>query len=96
MIVICSSSRTYMSHHKEVSVVYTQGFWDGELGNDVVYFPTLYTPQVRCDIAVIKTSHNFYMNDSHWQVCQFHTAWAGIVTCSLYQHAGIVAESGPW
>lgn len=64
---ISSSSRTYMSHHKEVSVVYTQGFWDGELGSDVVYFPALYTQQVRCDIAAIKTSHNFYMNDSHWQ-----------------------------
>jgi hypothetical protein len=51
---------------------------------------------VRCDIAVIKTSHNFYMNDSHWQVCHFHAAWAGIVPCSLYQHAGIVTESGPW
>lgn len=64
---ISLNSSTYTSHHKKVSVLYTQGFWDGELGNDIVYFPSLLTPQVRCDIAVIKTSHNFYMNGSHWQ-----------------------------
>jgi len=64
----CFSSSTYVSLHKKVSVLYTQGFWDGELGSDLVYFPPLLTPQVRCDIAAIQTSHNFYMNGSHWQV----------------------------
>ncbi|KDR08609.1 beta-secretase 1-like [Zootermopsis nevadensis] len=62
-----SNSNTYVSHHKKVSVLYTQGFWGGELGSDVLNFPPLFTPLVRCDIAAIKTSHNFYMNGSHWQ-----------------------------
>ncbi|XP_069696307.1 beta-secretase 1-like isoform X2 [Periplaneta americana] len=64
---ISSSSSTYLSHYKKVSVLYTQGFWDGELGSDVLYFPSLNTPQVRCDVAAIQTSHNFYMNGSQWQ-----------------------------
>jgi hypothetical protein len=72
-ISVCFSSSTYVSHHKNVSVLYTQGFWNGELGSDVLKFPTLRTPQVRCDIAAIKTSNNIYMNGSHWQVLHIRT-----------------------
>ncbi|PSN29455.1 Beta-secretase 1 [Blattella germanica] len=64
---IRSNSSTYVSHQKKVSVVYTQGFWSGELGSDVVCFPSLHVPEVRCDVAAIQSSHNFYMNGSRWQ-----------------------------
>ncbi|KAJ9582597.1 hypothetical protein L9F63_023056, partial [Diploptera punctata] len=64
---IASNSSSYVSLDKKVSVLYTQGFWDGELGSDVMYFPSLSEPIVRCDIAAIHSSHNFYMNGSRWQ-----------------------------
>jgi hypothetical protein len=77
-----------VSHYKKVSVLYTQGFWDGELGSDVLKFAPLLTPQVRCDIAAIKTSHNFYMNGSHWQVQ--HVEMKGIPMTSICSQRGFL------
>lgn len=48
--------------------MYTQGYWRGELGSDIVKFPTLEIPAIRTDIALIQTSHMFFLNGSQWQV----------------------------
>ncbi|KAJ1520583.1 hypothetical protein ONE63_003695 [Megalurothrips usitatus] len=62
-----SISRSFVNQHQEVSVMYTQGYWKGELGNDVIQFPSLGIPSVRTSVAAIQTSHNFFLNGSLWQ-----------------------------
>lgn len=57
-----------MTQHQEVSVMYTQGYWRGELGSDIVEFPSLGIPGIKTAVAVIQTSHNFFLNGSLWQV----------------------------
>ncbi|XP_046383443.1 beta-secretase 1-like [Ischnura elegans] len=62
------SSETYVSKKENVGVPYTQGCWDGKMGSDMVYIPSLINlVPVRCDIASIHSSKNFYVNGSHWQ-----------------------------
>lgn len=51
--------------------MYTQGYWKGELGNDVIEFPSLEIPGIRTALAAIQTSHNFFLNGSLWQVEYF-------------------------
>lgn len=62
-----SLSSTFTTQHQEVSVMYTQGYWKGELGSDLVKFPSLDIPGIRVDVAAIQTSHNFFLNGSLWQ-----------------------------
>lgn len=63
----CRSS-TFDTQHQEVSVLYTQGYWKGELGSDIIEFPSLGIPGIRTSVAAIQTSHNFFLNGSMWQV----------------------------
>lgn len=62
-----SLSSSFVSQHQEVSVMYTQGYWKGELGNDIIEFPSLEIPGIRTALAAIQTSHNFFLNGSLWQ-----------------------------
>ncbi|KAK7073140.1 Beta-site APP-cleaving enzyme, partial [Halocaridina rubra] len=62
------NSSTYKDLGTDVKAVYTQGSWSGHLGRDRVYFPSLLqTVPVETDLAIITTSNNFYVNNSHWQ-----------------------------
>ncbi|XP_066999595.2 beta-secretase isoform X2 [Anabrus simplex] len=62
-----SNSSTFRPLDGEVSVTYTQGCWKGHLGSDVVQFPNMSAPVVRCDISLIESSNNFYMKGAFWQ-----------------------------
>lgn len=60
-------SSTYRSLGHDVHVPYTEGSWDGELGNDIVSIPTLPNVTVHANIACITKSNGFYINGSNWQ-----------------------------
>ena len=62
------SSTTLRELHVPVDVPYSQGSWRGELVSDVVRLPETNAPTVRCDVALIQRSTNFYINGSEWQV----------------------------
>ena len=48
---------------------YSQGTWKGELAFDYVKFPSIKSiPEVTSELALIKSSHKFFMNGSAWQV----------------------------
>ncbi|XP_072932636.1 beta-secretase 1-like [Epargyreus clarus] len=62
------NSTSIFKSGKEVQAKYSQGTWVGRLVSDLVRSPLLPSiPEVRCDIALITTSHNFFMNGSRWQ-----------------------------
>ncbi|KAG8222562.1 hypothetical protein J437_LFUL016763 [Ladona fulva] len=61
-------SETYKTKDIDIWVPYTQGCWEGTLGSDLVYIPSLLNlVPVRCDVASITSAKNFYMNGSNWQ-----------------------------
>ncbi|XP_037071772.1 beta-secretase 1-like [Pollicipes pollicipes] len=60
-------SSTLRPLHVSVDVPYSQGSWRGCLVSDVVRLPETNAPTVRCDVALIKHSQNFYINGSEWQ-----------------------------
>lgn len=60
-------SSTYRDLSLGVHVPYTEGSWDGELGNDVVSIPSLPNVTVHANIACITKSKGFYINGSNWQ-----------------------------
>ncbi|XP_043191787.1 beta-secretase 1-like isoform X2 [Amphibalanus amphitrite] len=62
-----SVSTTLRPLHVSVDVPYSQGSWRGELVSDVVRLPETNAPTVRCDVALIQRSTNFYINGSEWQ-----------------------------
>ncbi|XP_029649818.1 beta-secretase 1 isoform X2 [Octopus sinensis] len=60
-------SSTYKSSSTEVEVSYTQGFWKGSLGTDLVTLADLTNLTVTANIACITESKNFFINGSGWQ-----------------------------
>ncbi|CAG9562486.1 unnamed protein product [Danaus chrysippus] len=58
-----------IGHPKQkIESTYAQGTWVGILASDFVTFPSLpLIPEVRCDIALITKSHQFFMDVSRWQ-----------------------------
>ena len=60
-------SSTYRDLGQSVHVPYTEGSWDGELGNDLVSIPSLPNVTVHANIACITKSKGFYINGSNWQ-----------------------------
>lgn len=60
-------SSTYRNLGRNVHVPYTEGSWDGELGNDVVSIPSLQNVTVHANIACITKSDGFFINGSNWQ-----------------------------
>ncbi|XP_042894200.1 beta-secretase 1-like isoform X2 [Penaeus japonicus] len=81
-------SSSYVDLGKDVKVVYTQSSWQGHLGRDLVRFPTLpHTEPLVTDLALITSSDNFYVNNSHWQ------GIIGLAFATLAQPKGDVV---PW
>ncbi|RXG52707.1 Beta-secretase [Armadillidium vulgare] len=62
-------STTFKYNGSEVKVVYTQGWWEGYMGQDFVHIPSLkYLQHVLADLSIITKTNGFYVNNSHWQV----------------------------
>ncbi|KXJ15039.1 beta-secretase 1 [Exaiptasia diaphana] len=60
-------SKTYKDLNRPVSVPYTQGNWEGELGSDLLKFIEGPNATVRVDVASILSSENFFINGSMWE-----------------------------
>ena len=69
MYEIISSCRslTYRGEDKDVSVVYTQGCWEGRLGSDILRFVDGPNATARVEVASILTSQQFFINGSMWE-----------------------------
>ena len=63
----CFRSSTYKDLNRVVSVPYTQGNWEGELGSDLLNFIEGPNATVRVDVASILSSENFFINGSMWE-----------------------------
>ena len=59
-------SDSFASELREVSLLYTQGHWSGQLGHDNVSISGL-TSSFQAYIACILNSEQFFINASHWQ-----------------------------
>ncbi|XP_056139208.1 beta-secretase 2 [Lampris incognitus] len=60
-------STTYKSTGQAVSVRYTQGNWEGELGTDHVSIPRGPNGTITINIATILTSNGFFLPGVNWQ-----------------------------
>ncbi|KAF7692718.1 beta-secretase 2 [Silurus meridionalis] len=60
-------SSTYRTSGKSVSVKYTQGDWQGELGSDVITIPQGPNGTIEINIAAILTSDGFFLPGINWQ-----------------------------
>ncbi|KAK3754035.1 hypothetical protein QZH41_020303 [Actinostola sp. cb2023] len=60
-------STSYKDLNRPVSVPYTQGNWEGELGSDFLNFIEGPNATVRVDVASILSSENFFINGSMWE-----------------------------
>uniref|UniRef100_A0A8C6SSI1 Beta-secretase 2 n=1 Tax=Neogobius melanostomus TaxID=47308 RepID=A0A8C6SSI1_9GOBI len=60
-------SSTYVSTGRTVSVRYTQGNWEGELGIDHVFIPNGPNGTVTINIAAILSSEGFFLPEINWQ-----------------------------
>ncbi|XP_053507508.1 beta-secretase 2 isoform X1 [Ictalurus furcatus] len=60
-------SRTYKPSGKSVSVRYTQGDWQGELGSDFITIPQGPNGTIVINIAAILTSDGFFLPGINWQ-----------------------------
>ena len=58
---------TFIDLNRAVTVPYTQGNWEGELGTDLIRFIDSPNATVRVNIATIQTSENFFINGSNWE-----------------------------
>ena len=56
-----------MSLNRPVAVPYTQGNWQGELGTDFIQFIDALNVTVNVNVALIKSSENFFINGSNWE-----------------------------
>lgn len=61
------SSSTYRTSGKSVSVRYTQGDWQGELGSDFITIPQGLNGTIVINIAAILTSDGFFLPGINWQ-----------------------------
>lgn len=62
-----NESQTFKYLGTNVFVPYTQGNWEGPLGNDQVTLPSAQDISVHADIACITKSEKFFINGSNWQ-----------------------------
>ena len=62
-----SSSSTYQATGRAVSVRYTQGNWEGELGVDRVSIPKGPNGTMSINIAAILSSEGFFLPGVNWQ-----------------------------
>ncbi|XP_045209732.2 beta-secretase 1-like [Mercenaria mercenaria] len=60
-------SSTYKGSGRSVTVPYTLGSWNGNLGEDVITISTIPDVSVTANIACIDKAEHFFMNDSNWQ-----------------------------
>lgn len=60
-------SSTYQSVGRTVAVRYTQGNWEGELGNDYVSIPRGPNGTIVINIAAILSSDGFFLPNVNWQ-----------------------------
>lgn len=61
------SSSTYRTKGTSVSVRYTQGDWQGELGSDFITIPQGPNGTILINIAAILTSDDFFLPGINWQ-----------------------------
>lgn len=61
------SSTTYRTSGKSVSVRYTQGDWQGELGTDIITIPHGPNGTFVINVAAILTSDGFFLPGINWQ-----------------------------
>lgn len=52
---------------RDVSVMYTQGNWEGRLGSDMLRFIDGPNATVRVEVASILSSQQFFINGSFWE-----------------------------
>ncbi|XP_023669472.1 beta-secretase 2 [Paramormyrops kingsleyae] len=64
---ISMSSTTYQSLGKAVTVKYTQGDWEGELGSEQVSIPKGPNGTITVNIAAILSSNGFFIPGVNWQ-----------------------------
>jgi len=62
-----SRSSSYVNLGTKVHVPYTQGSWDGVLGQDYVTIATMPNSTTMVNIACINKADNFFINNSNWQ-----------------------------
>ncbi|XP_022090790.1 beta-secretase 1-like [Acanthaster planci] len=61
-------SSTYRDLKRKVHVPYTQGEWNGELGQDVAAIPTSHpNMSITVNVVSITYSEEFFLNESNWQ-----------------------------
>ncbi|XP_060554627.1 beta-secretase 1-like [Ruditapes philippinarum] len=60
-------STTYKELGKSVTVPYTLGSWDGELGTDVIRITSIPNVNITANIACINKAEHFFINNSNWQ-----------------------------
>ncbi|XP_066934058.1 beta-secretase 1-like [Clytia hemisphaerica] len=60
-------SKTFVPLNRPVAVPYTQGNWQGELGTDFIQFIDALNVTVNVNVALIKSSENFFINGSNWE-----------------------------
>ena len=85
-VLICYlRSTTFKEMGKEVNVPYTQGSWNGILGQDYVTISSLPNSTVFATIACIDESDDFFINNSRWQGIM-GLAFAGIARVSSLLH----------
>lgn len=65
--MIPTRSLTYRSEDRDVSVLYTQGRWEGRLGSDMLRFIEGPNATARVEVASILSSHQFFINGSMWE-----------------------------
>ena len=65
--VLSTRSLTYRSEDRDVSVVYTQGCWEGILGSDMLRFVDGPNATARVEVASILSSKQFFINGSMWE-----------------------------
>lgn len=62
-----AQSSTYQTSGRSVSVRYTQGNWEGELGTDLITIPHGPNGTITINIAAILTSDDFFLPGINWQ-----------------------------
>ncbi len=65
--MIHTRSSTYRSEDRDVSVMYTQGCWEGRLGSDMLRFVDGPNATARVEVASILSSKQFFINGSMWE-----------------------------
>lgn len=65
--VVLFRSTSFVNLDRPVAVPYTQGNWQGTLGTDLIRFIDSPNATVNVNVALIKSSENFFINGSNWE-----------------------------